>query len=294
MKKDITFFGENGLTTTSANHIANLCKEAYKALEDALKRVCFYTTKVKLLGSDTSDTLKKGSNIYFLEEVESKLMRISKLKSLIAWLREAIKAKDRLIAEAKALSDTEIAASMNIEMPERPDELDRLSEDDIISSWSIKKRNRYYYLDTICATIGSYIHPAGEFAEARAALIKVLSEPCEFSGCGRDMVLKIYEPTAKLEDVEKTMFSLQNKYREVQAELNSLKHEIELALQEDERTKLAQEQSEYSEYRAKMLETQAKIKVFREQAIAKAQALKIVIPDSMKDIFTEVSQMGKD
>lgn len=294
MKKDEIFFGESGLTTTSSNHVANLCKEAYKALEQLLLAVTFYTTKVKLLGTAQGDILKEGQPSAFLEKIEGRLMRIAKLKSLIAWLREAIKAKDRLIAEAKAMSDSTIAAAMDLELPERPEELDRITEDDVIASWSIKKRNRYYYLDTICATIGQYIHPSGAFQSARESLIKVLSEPNELLGNGRDTIIKTFEPTVKLAEVETTMFTLQNKYREVQAELNSLKHEIEIVLQEDERTKLAQEQSEYSEYRAKMLEAQAKIKVFREQAIAKAQALKIVIPDSLKDIFTEVSQMGKE
>lgn len=293
MKKDEIFFGEQGLTTTSANHVANLAKECYRALEDTLKRVSFFTTKVKLLGTSSADVLKTGQNLYFLEEVEQKLMRISKLKSLIAWLREAIKAKDRLIAEAKAMPDSTIAEAMGLEIPQRPDDHVKLTSDEIVAEWSVKKRNRYFYLDTVCATIGQYIHPEGAFAEAREKLIKVLSEPNEISGNGRDMIIKSYEPTAKLEDVENTLFSLQNKYREYQAELNSLKHEIEIAIQEDERTGLAREQSEYSVYRAEMLEIQAKIRVYREKAIADAQALKIVIPNSLQDIYTEVSAMGK-
>lgn len=36
MKKDEIFFGEQGLTTTSANHLANKAKEAYLALEQLL------------------------------------------------------------------------------------------------------------------------------------------------------------------------------------------------------------------------------------------------------------------
>jgi uncharacterized protein (DUF305 family) len=38
MEQDLTFFAENGLTSTSANHIANLAKEYVKAQEQELSR----------------------------------------------------------------------------------------------------------------------------------------------------------------------------------------------------------------------------------------------------------------
>ena len=293
MEKDKIFFDENGLTTTSANHLANKAKEAYLALEQLLAMVVFYTTRVKLLGTATGDVLRAGSTVSFLEKAESRLMRIAKLKSLIAWLREAIKAKDRLISEAKNLSDIAIAEDMGIELPERPDDLERLTSDDIIASWSIKKRNRYFYLDTVCAVLGSYIQPGGAFANARNSFVEKLSEPNLIIGSGRDTIIKTFEPTVKLAEVEDTMFSLQEKYREFQAELNSLRFEIEQVQQEDERKKLAEERQAYSDYRTRMLEVQAEIKVYREKAIADAQGLRIVIPDSLKDIYEEVSKKGK-
>lgn len=293
MKKDEIFFGENGLTTTSANHIANKCKEAYMALEQLLALVVFYTTRVKLLGTAQGDVLRAGQTSSFLEKMEARLMRVAKLKSLIAWLREAIKAKDRLIDAAKNMSDIAIAETIGIELPERPDDLPRLSSDDIIGSWSIKKRNRFFYLDTVCAVIGSYIQPGGAFASARNNLVEKMSEPNSIIGSGRDTIIKTFEPTVRLAEVEDTMFSMQEKYREFQAELNSLKFEIEQVQQEDERTKLAQEREAYSNYRTRMLEIQAEIKEYRAKAIAEAQALKIIIPDSLKDIFNEVSQKGK-
>ena len=36
MQKDKIYFGENGLTSTSANHIANLAKEYYQTLRNFL------------------------------------------------------------------------------------------------------------------------------------------------------------------------------------------------------------------------------------------------------------------
>ena len=86
------FFAENGLTSTSANHIANLAKEAYQNLENELNSICFYTTKVSLLGTSTKEVLHYGNQLIDV----TKLDKIAELKSLIAWLREAIKAKEQL------------------------------------------------------------------------------------------------------------------------------------------------------------------------------------------------------
>ena len=36
MEKDLVFFGEQGLTSTSANHIANLAKEYVAGLEESI------------------------------------------------------------------------------------------------------------------------------------------------------------------------------------------------------------------------------------------------------------------
>lgn len=37
MEQDLTFFAENGLTSTSANHIANLAKEYVKVQDRSLR-----------------------------------------------------------------------------------------------------------------------------------------------------------------------------------------------------------------------------------------------------------------
>ena len=40
------FFGTNGITATSANHIANMAKEYYENLETKLQSLCFYNTEI--------------------------------------------------------------------------------------------------------------------------------------------------------------------------------------------------------------------------------------------------------
>lgn len=293
MDKDKIFFGEQGLTTTSANYEANLAKETYQALEKELEFVKFYTTEVSLLGSPNKDTLRQGVDSSFLDNVEKKLFKIAQLKSLIAWLREAIKAKDRLIKEAQSLSTKEVCAIIGIDLPEEPSRYPRLNSDDVVASWNIKQRNRYYYLDTVCSVIGSYIHPSGRFSEERKALSQVLFERHTVSGSGRDTVLYTKTPTVSIEQVENTFFTLQNKYREFQAELNSLKHSIEVTLQEDDREKSLKEKDEYNSYVTEFNKVKDNATIHQKAMIAEAQALKIIIPDSLKDIYSKISQSGK-
>ena len=47
-----SFFGLEGLTMTSANHIANLAKEFTKVNERALNSVSFIETQLTIIGSD--------------------------------------------------------------------------------------------------------------------------------------------------------------------------------------------------------------------------------------------------
>lgn len=293
MEKDKIFFGEQGLTTTSANYIANLAKESYQSLERELALAKFYSLEVGLLGSNDTKSLRQGVDEDFVKSIADKLNTIARYKSLIAWLREAIKAKDRLIKEAQNLSFKEMCAILKLTPPEEPETYPRMTSEDVIASWNIKQRNRYYYLDTVCSVIGSYIHPDGTYAVQREALHKVLMESHEVKGEGRDMVIYTKTPSVSPTLVEDTFFNLQAKYREYQAELNSMKHSIETALQEDERQKSLKEKEEYSRYKTEYNEVLAMTKCYHMEAIASAQALKIVVPDSLKSDLNSLNKVGK-
>lgn len=294
MEKDKIFFGAEGITTTSANHIANLAKEAYQSLESKLNNAVFYTTEIGILGSCNTNTLKEGIEQEFLDELEGNLMQIASYKSLIAWLREAIKAKERLISEAQKLTDVEVAKILNITLPDMPVRYPRLNEDEIIATWGIKQRNRYYYLDTICSTIGKYIHPNMGFSNAKEDLIKILSERHKAQGNGRDTIIYSYTPTVRLKDVEHTFFALQEKYRGYQAELNSMKHQIEVAIQDDEREKTLKEEDETKQYKVECNAIFPQLSKYKNDTIKAMQSLKIVIPDSLKGIYSTISEMGKE
>lgn len=293
MNKDNIFFGEVGLTTTSANYICNLAKEAYRLLDRALNNIQFYRSDMSLLSGGTSKILSIGNTLEELSQVEGALMNVAKLKSLIAWLREAIKAKDRLIKEANNLSEEDCAKALDLELPIRPVREDTPDTDDVIATYNIKQRNTIYQLNTLCAEIGQYIHIDGKFSQERLSLQDIIDKPVITQGDGRDMVVYTRTPNVTTDDVDAVYFRLQQKHREYQAQLNALMHEVETKVQEAERNANLKYEHEMSVYTNQMNLLLAKIKAYKDEQIIKAQSLKIIIPDSLKDIYNEVSQMGK-
>ena len=287
MEKDKIFFGESGLTSTSASFCANLAKEKYNSLEMSLNSITFYTTKVKLLGSSEESLISEGKSS--VAHVESYLKQIAKLKSLIAWLREGIAAKERVIKECQNGGYD----YYDIKVPEQPEREEYLTADDVVATFNIKQRNRYYYLEAYCATIGEYIHPRGKFSIERDALQKVIHNPNEISGNGRDTIIYSRVPSLPVEQIEDTFMSLQQTYREYHAELNSIKYQIQDTLNKDTAKKNIEYSERLSVYRTQMQECEAELSRKRKEAVTDASNLKIIIPDALKDIYEDVKELGK-
>ena len=55
------FFAENGLTATSANHLSNIAKENYMAIERQLAKLEFYRTAVGLIGGSEETIVSCGT-----------------------------------------------------------------------------------------------------------------------------------------------------------------------------------------------------------------------------------------
>lgn len=287
MEKDMIFFGKDGLTSTSANFICNLAKESYAELEKELESVKFITTTVKLIGSNDETVVGKGNES--VTWIEGHLMKIAQLKSLIAWLREAIKAKERLFKEIQNMEFEDFG----IERPTTPERPEYVTADDVVASWNVKQRNRYYYLDTLCAEIGQYIHPNGVLSKARKSLHNVENEPFRVVGDGRDTLVYSYVRTIPVKDVEDEFMSLQQKYRSYQAELNSMKHSIETAVMEDKNTKDSEYVKVFQEYSSKLRDCRNILELKRNNLQKEIQDMKIVIPDSLKEVYDLVSKLGK-
>ena len=297
MKKDEIFFGTDGLTMTSASYLANVAKESYLRIEKELSNIRFYDKRMYLIGSPEEQVLSEGVDT--VDDIKDKLDRVARLKCLICWFREATKSKERLFAEIDKLTFEDCGFEIP-EQPVAPNKEAYLQEDDVIGEWNIKQRNRYYYLETLCAQIGKYIHPDGWFASEREKLYDVIHNPRTVSGSGRDTVVYHCVPSIDAQEVEDEFMSLQDKYRSYQAELNGMKHDVEVALEKDKVAKDSDYkerwqayQGEYDKYTHKLIELNNQLTEVKNEKLAELQKLKIVVPDGLKDVYEEVSKLGK-
>lgn len=280
-----------GLTSTSANTIANMAKEYIQSCEVILDNVCFYKTTVGLISSSENKVIKEGTSI--INNIPTLLDTVSKAKSLIAWLREAIKAKEEMHESLLNLSLTDYCDILGVQIPKNPILAHVLTEEEYYNSLDIKERNRYYQLETEVAVLGKYIHPNGVYSEARKDLKNKISNPHKVIGQGRDALIYSYTPTIGVEAIDEQFYELQKKHREVQKQLNSMKFECEKAVNESQikaDSEYSAARSEYAE-KLKVLDAQ-RVAYIKEQEVEIGK-LRIRIPDSLMGVYQTISNLGK-
>lgn len=283
-----TFLTEKGgITSTSANYLCNLAKEQIKNLETKLKNISFLNKEVSIISSQESKLLRKG--ISTLDDAQEIIEEIGKLKAFNAWMREAIKAKENL--EVMSFPDWREANNCELESP-TPDE--SIATDNILDEMSVKERQYYLFVEAMAATYGQYIHPEGSISKAREDFLYHQEVPTEISGSGRDMLVYEYTPSIKAQDLNGNFNKLQNKYREYEKTLNSLKSQIKEKIHKrngDSNKKYAMELEQYN-IRYKELSTQ--YNQYRIEEEKKIAATQIVIPDNLRGTYELLNSLGKE
>jgi hypothetical protein len=221
------FFGNEGMTSTSANYYANIAKEIQEAAAERLNNVRFFNASVAVIGSDNKQLMIAGNTD--LEFIERDLKQQSEMFTFCAWVREAIKLKEQMQRDVMNFSIGEWMEQQGIEAPIQPEypKIPReVKEQDIIDSWDINKRTKYLRLDTFAAHYGKFIHPNGAYSTARKDAHKAANQPIVKEGTGRDMVLYYTESSVDIKSVDDMFMALQDQYRGYEQELNQMKAEI--------------------------------------------------------------------
>ena len=146
------FFGEKGITSTSANHLANLAKECMESNRRALEGVGFITSTVRLLSGGQASILTEGRNEQYLSSIPELLEEIAEMNTFCAWMREAIKAKDE---ELSLIDNADLCDYLEnlSETPEVPERGIMWNEKDAIATFSIAERMEYYNLEAEAPTL---------------------------------------------------------------------------------------------------------------------------------------------
>lgn len=292
MEKDLIFFGEGGITDTTANKIADFAKLSYTDEETALSSMSFINESIETINGETSKAISFG--VKDLSDVEDRIQYIGDLKALCAWLREAIAAHQRLLKEMENYSfDDYCQKYHNEDLPERPKRENVLTEDEVIASFDIKKRNRYYYLEAQAATIGQLLHKNCAIDAARKKYYDKLNNPRRISGSGCDTLIYTYSPSVSKDEIENMFYALQQKHAQYQSELNSIKSEIKSRITNDTIEKNKRYDAAYNEYVEKMKVIFNEFNSWKAEESKRIAAFNIILPNSLKDIYERVSSIGK-
>lgn len=293
-----TFFKNGFLTSTEAQNICNVAKEAVASEHEKLRNISFYSTELtSIVNPSASIKSKQGTND--INWITESLYKIGKYNALNAWLKEAIKAKD---AEISRIDNLDIEAYPNYVEYEKPEMVicpsNQISELEIINSWDADRLNKYYSLNAKAAAIGAYIHDAGSIATARKDLVNKLANPSAVNGSGRETIIYKYTPSVLAAGVENMFMKLLAEHRGLNAQLNKMKAEAKEEVNALNIKKQQEYREKQEEYDRKLSEYYNLVKIqnskFAEYVISekeKVSKLKINIPESLMDTYKEVKSL---
>lgn len=284
------FFAEKGITSTSANHVSNKGKELLKSEQAVLDNINFVNTTASLLSGGESRTITKGMNADSFESMHKTIAKIANLNAMSAWIHEAIKAKTEILEYVQSLSIDKWAKDQNIELPNAPGKEFPIVESDVIGTWDVAKRNKYYVYESYCSLVGKFIHPKGAFYEAKAQMNNAVQNPNKVEGSGRDAIIYSYEPSMPISDVNVEYNWLSTELRHKEAEFNKMKQEIVDAITEDKLAKSQKFNDAYVKYIDTMESIRNKFDMWKTKAVKEVSALKIYLPQGPKQTYDEINK----
>ena len=292
-------FFENGfMTSTEAQNICNIAKEAVTNEHERLSAVSFYDTEIASIISPEA-FIKTKISPNDISWISESLDKIGRYNALNAWLKEAIKAKEEAMDEVDTMDVTTLDFYEDYIKPEEPTiGYNSFDEEQVMSEWSADKLNRYYTLNSEAAVIGKYIHDSGAIAKARKDLVNKMANPSTVSGQGRETIVFKYIPSVDTEVVEGIYMSLLAKHRKLNAELNSLKAEIKETINKKNieasiafRDKHTEWEYKISEYYSLVKQRDAKINEYKISEKERISKLKINVPSSLMDTYKEIKAL---
>ena len=279
--KQNNMLGKDGLTITSANHLANIAKEMYEALVSKLSSLRFFSRDYMLAIAGKTFRVENESEKSELETLASGLKEIGALKSLIAYLREGIKAKNQMNSDAAFEEHVEELIKAGRKDLEKPQAKREVTFEDEFAKLTEEQKARYFALEAKCATVGSFIHPDGVFAKARKEFFEHTKDPIKVVGKGQEAEINTYSSSFTAEEVDAVFFELQKEHRSLQAELAEVDEKVADANKAIAKDALA----------SMKLWVDAR-KVERTQYDADVKALKVVVPQNLREVYERVNAVA--
>lgn len=283
-----TYFGKSGLTSTSASYLANLAQEQIKADEAWFNQLRFFGETMTLLSTGV-ECQSSVPTIKDLSVIDATIKRDANLYWFIAYVKEAIKAKEQAV---NSLPDFSEWAQDKLEPS--PDSPNPISEEDVIAEFDSSKLAKYLRLQQFAALYGKLIHNRGDITSARKIAYTVANNPTHVENLATDVVIKKNELAFSLDEIDEMFNQLQATRREYDKELNKMKFEILEEVNRRNQELELQYREMYAAWRDKRLKLQSEYRSWYTQKVEEIQTTwKIVIPEELQSTLRYLQSLGK-
>lgn len=288
------FFGESGITSTSATYLCNIARELLKDIESSLNNISFITEEVTLFGSENKIRTKEGYNLSELSDLDSKLIKAAQLKAFIAWMSEGIKAKD---VESERLMGYTLSNFIK-DFPEyvvQRSENSTLDIDYGLGKLSISERVKYLFSEALTSSIGKYIHNNGALRKAYSELLNIAHNKVNITTEAKDSIVVVTNkiPSVDTKEVEKIMLKYQDLRRENEKVLNSLKSKVKDYDHEHQMCINLKQKVDVESYKENMEIVRSKYNEYVLNKRSEIENFKIIIPDELRDIYNTLHTLSK-
>ena len=293
------YFGEEGMTSTSAQHVSAMANVMVQDVKQHIMGLRLYEKSIRVIG-DVECKVEEVNNT--LPEISEGVKQICKANALIAWLREAVKEREKAQQYVQDMTLDKWMELEGIEKPTSPQPpmMPKINFQDyntiLDTGLSVKEYNRFVELNSALAVYGEMIHENGLLTRQKSELARIMQNPTEVSESGRDTIITTYKVDVNISaDIDNLYTELQSEYRKLQAEKNGIEAKFSnLAMnyqtrKNDEwKAAKAQYDRDLQKVNSELVGIQTQMKEWKKQRLEELAALKIIIPDALKPLYKEL------
>ena len=296
---DIYFTNEEGMTSTSAQHVSAMANVMVQDIKQHIVGLRLYEKSIRVIG-DAEVTVETVNNT--LPEIAESVKRICKANALIAWLREAVKEREQAQKYVSDMSLDDWMKKHGIEKPAvpQPPQMPRINFQDyntiLDTGLTVKEYNRFVELNSALAVYGEMIHEKGLLTRQKSELARIMQNPTEVKESGRDTIITTYKVDVNISaDIDNLYTELQSEYRKLQAEKNGIEAKFSNLAMDYQTRKMdewkaakAQYDRDLQKVNSELVGIQTQMNDWKKQRLEELAALKIIIPDALKPLYKEL------
>ena len=290
------YFDKEGMTSTSAQHVSAMANVMVQDIKKRLTGLRLYEKSIRVIG-DAEVTVETVNNT--LPEIHDGIREICSANALIAWLREAVKEREKAQQYVQEMTLDKWMKLQGIEKPAEPQAplMPNINFNDyntiLDTGLTVKEYSRFVELNSALAVYGEMIHEKGLLTRHKSELARIAQNPTEVKESGRDTIITSYKVDAEGADsIDRLYTQLQSEYRKMQAEKNGIEAKFSNMALEYQTRKMDEWKAAKGQYArdlarvsSELMDIQTQMKEWKKQRLEELAALKIVIPDDLKGIY---------